>query len=223
MFTGLVEGTAEVVEVRTCGDGASLAVEAAALSEGVRVGESICISGACLTVTSIAGGRITADVSAETLARTTLGRLRRGQKVNIERALRLGDRLGGHIVLGHVDGVGTVLRQTKRGNSWTLTLSLPDGLHTWVVEKGSIAVDGVSLTVAALRGGEIDIAVIPHTATATTLAEARPGTHVNIEADVLGKYAAKQLGGAGEGVTEQLLAEHGFTAPDRTEGNQGSA
>lgn len=204
MFTGIVEAVGSIRQMRKTPDGALITIDAAPVAESLGVGDSICVSGVCLTVTSIDGGTIQADISAETLSRTTLGALRRGDKVNLERALRADGRLGGHFVLGHVDGVGTIRRIVRRGDSWTVAIDVPESVARYIVEKGSVAVDGISLTVAAARGRRIEIAVIPHTMANTTLAEATPGGRVNVEADILGKYVLNALRrqGAYEGIAE---------------------
>ena len=154
------------------------------------MGESIAVDGACLTVTAHRGRRFTADVTPETLRRTTLGALPRGARVNLERALRVGDRIGGHIVLGHVDGVGRLLAIRPEGNWFLYRFRAPRALAPYLVEKGSIAVDGVSLTIFDCRGTSFTVALIPHTLKETTLGERRPGDRVNLEADVLLKHIA---------------------------------
>ena len=150
-------------------------------------GESVCVSGVCLT--ALAGGRrLVADLSPETLRRSTLGDLRRGQTVNLERALAWGGRLSGHFVLGHVDGVSRILGLSSSGNAWTYRFSTPAGLARFLVEKGSVALDGISLTVAARRRGSFDVAVIPETRRRTRLGEARPGDRLNLEVDLFARY-----------------------------------
>ncbi len=194
MFTGLVSAGAKIVARRTSPGGAVLSVERPAAYADAAPGESVSVSGVCLTVLPVADPKeLTFDVSPETLARTTLGGLEPGARVNLERALLATDRLGGHVVAGHVDGTGEVLGVASAGDSWTFTFSLPAALARYAVEKGSIAVDGVSLTIAALRDGSFDVAVIPHTFSATTLGERRPGDRVNLEVDVLGKYVERLL------------------------------
>ncbi len=194
MFTGLVSARAKVVAFRASPSGGVLAVERPAAYANAALGESIAVSGVCLTVVEPLDPRVLSfDVSPETLARTTLGGRAPGEGVNLERALAAGDRLGGHIVAGHVDGTAEVLSVKKAGESWTFTFSLPSALARYAVEKGSIAVDGVSLTIAALREGSFDVAVIPHTFAETTLGARKPGDRVNLEVDVLGKYVERLL------------------------------
>jgi riboflavin synthase len=193
MFTGIVETMGRVVRVAPYDDGARLGIETPKPLAKVRIGESIALSGACMTVVRAAGRRITVDVSPESLRRTTLGALRVGDRVNVERALRMGDRLGGHLVQGHVDGVGTLRAVTPDGR-WTLhRFQAPATIARYLVEKGSIAVDGVSLTIFACRGRAFTVAVIPHTLAVTTLGRLRPGDRVNVEADVLMKHVEALL------------------------------
>jgi riboflavin synthase len=194
VFTGLVSASARVTALRASGAGGALVVERPRAYSDAALGESIAVSGVCLTVVPPVDARTLAfDVSPETLARTTLGTLAPGARVNLERALSASDRLGGHVVAGHVDGTAEVLSVARSGDSWTFTFALPAALARYAVEKGSIAVDGVSLTIAALRDGSFDVAVIPHTYAATTLGDRRPGDRVNIEVDVLGKYVERLL------------------------------
>jgi len=193
MFTGIVEAVGTVAAVESGEDLTRLVVEAAAIADGVKPGDSIAVNGGCLTVTSIRDGRFAFQAVAETLARTALGDLRVGSRVNLERALRAGDRLDGHIVQGHVDGIGTVRRWIQAGNDVRLQIDCDPDLADCVVEKGSIAIDGVSLTVAALLPSGFEVALIPHTLEATTLRDREPHDRVNLEADVLGKYVKRYL------------------------------
>lgn len=195
MFTGLVSAVSRVVSLRSGTAGAVLAVERPPDFGDAAVGESIAVSGVCLTVVPPAapGEPLCFDVSPETLSRSALGGLSPGASVNLERALRAADRLGGHVVAGHVDGTAQVLEVERSGESWTFTFSLPAALARYAVEKGSISVDGISLTIAALHEASFDVAVIPHTFTATTLGERKPGDLVNLEVDVLGKYVERLL------------------------------
>jgi riboflavin synthase len=208
VFTGIVETTARVDETRPHRGGVRMTLTAAKPLGRLALGESIAVSGACLTVTASRGRRFTVEVSPETLRRTTLGRLAAGRHVNLERALRLGDRLGGHIVLGHVDGVGR-LDAIRPDRQWTIyRFRAPARLAPYLVEKGSIAVDGVSLTIFACRGTAFSVALIPHTLAVTTLGQRRPGDPVNLEADVLLKQIAAMLrsrrGRGGRGRARQV-------------------
>ena len=211
MFTGLVEDVGRVAAVSRAGAGARLRVETALPAADLSIGASVAVGGPCLTVTSSGSGFFEADVSAETLRVTTLGGLRPGARVNLERALAAGGRLGGHFVLGHVDGICRVAEAGRSGAYTALTFSADAALMKYMVPKGSVAVDGVSLTVNAAGGGRFTVMVIPHTLGKTTLAELTPGARVNVECDVLGKYVAAMLGRAGHGgLTVDDLAKAGF-------------
>jgi riboflavin synthase len=192
MFTGLVEDTGAIVSAEARSDAVVLGVRPGriALAELV-VGESICHDGACLTVTDVGREAYHVLAGAETLARTTLGGLRVGKRVNLERALRLGDRLGGHWVTGHIDGTGELARRTDLGANLVLQIRTPPGLVRYIVEKGSIAAAGVSLTVNAVDADGFSVAIIPHTRDHTTLGDLAPGDRVNLEVDILAKHVEK--------------------------------
>ncbi len=192
MFTGIVEELGEVVSLH----GGRLVVECRKVPRDSGVGASVSVNGTCLTVVENPAGRLSFDLSEETMERTGLGRLSPGSLVNLERPLTLAARLGGHVVQGHVDGVGEIaaLDTTDDGGA-LLSVTVPEPLLRYVVEKGSIAVDGVSLTVAAVEGDAIRIALVPHTLTATTLGQARPGDRVNLEVDVMAKYVERLMEG----------------------------
>ena len=212
MFTGLVEGVGEITEMRRMAEGLRLAVAPPFPLAELTLGESVAVSGACLTMVAVKGRAFQVDVSQETLARSTLSMKKVGDRVNLERALRLGDRLGGHLVTGHVDGLG-VLRERRAGpEHLALTIELPANLAPLVIEKGSIAVDGVSLTVNAVRDHTFTVNIIPFTARDTTLEGLAVGDRVNLETDIIGKYVARLLGPhlAKTGVTGELLERHGF-------------
>ncbi len=189
MFTGIVTGLGKVLSRDARRGGARLAVEPPRGYGRFRRGESVCLSGVCLTALS-AGRLFVADLSEETLARSTLGGLSPGGVVNLERALAWGDRLSGHFVLGHVDAVTRLLGIGEAGNSWTYRFAVPRGLSRFVVTKGSAAIDGVSLTVAARRAGSFDVAIIPETRRRTTLGLAGPGSALNFEVDVFARYGS---------------------------------
>ncbi len=193
MFTGIIEGKGEIVSAERTGRGLKLAVEMGGLAEGVKPGDSVSVSGVCLTVARIDGARAGFDAVEETVRRTALADARPRMEVNLERAARPSDRLGGHIVTGHVDGVGVVRKVVPRGEGKEVTFLAPEGVERLIAEKGSVAVDGVSLTVAAVRGREFTVALVPHTLRATTLNDLTPGRRVNIEADILARYVAKSL------------------------------
>ncbi len=193
MFTGIIQATGHIERRGTSGSGARLVVATRRPLPRLALGESIAVDGACLTVTARRDRRFTVDVSPETLRRTTLGDLPPGTRVNLERALRMGDRMGGHLVQGHVDGVGR-LETIRRDGEWLLyRFRAPRILVPYLVEKGSIAIDGVSLTVFACRGPSFTVALIPHTVEQTTLGERKAGDRVNLEADVLLKQIERML------------------------------
>jgi riboflavin synthase len=193
VFTGIIQTTGRVERRQPSGAGARLTVSTRRLLPGLAIGESIAVNGACLTVVSRRRRSFTVDVAPETLRRTTLGHLEPGTRVNLERSLRMGDRLGGHIVQGHVDGVGQLEAIRPDGDWFAYRFRAPRALSPYLVEKGSIAVDGVSLTVFACRGPSFTVALIPHTLAETTLGERRPGDRVNLEADVLLKHIESML------------------------------
>lgn len=191
MFTGLVTDVGEIAEARRSARGRTFTVRTGWDTDDLELGESIAVDGACLTVTSIRDGAFTLDASPETLSRTTLGDREIGDRIHLERALRLADRLGGHLVLGHVDGVGRVVSREKADNSILLGFEAPETVSAYLIEKGSVTVDGVSLTVNSATGNRFDVAIIPFTASETKLGDYRRGTRVNLEADVIGKYVRK--------------------------------
>ena len=190
MFTGIIEGTGTVAALATAADGsgARLEVEAPWLAGQLEPGESVAVNGCCVTVAAASTGGFAADLVAETLRRTALGGLATGARVNLERPLALGGRLGGHLVQGHVDGVARVLDRKPVGDGEEVRIELPAELQRYVVDKGSIAVDGVSLTVAGVGPGWLTVALVPHTLAVTTLGDRRPGDPVQLEVDVVAKY-----------------------------------
>jgi riboflavin synthase len=197
VFTGIVEAVAEVVAIEPRAAGARLVVEAPAIAAEARIGDSIAVNGCCLTVAERVGGRIAFDAVRETLERSALGTLRAGRRVNLERALRADGRLDGHIVQGHVDEMGRVRALRREANDTRLAIATSSAFTEWLVEKGSVAVDGVALTVVGLGPEGFDVALIPHTLAVTTLGELEPGRGVNLEADVLGKYVRRFLARVG--------------------------
>ena len=209
MFTGIIE---ELGTVRHVAPG-NLELAAQTVLEGTRLGDSIAVNGVCLTVTALSPGGFTADVMPETLRRSGLGQLRPGSKVNLERAMAADGRFGGHIVTGHIDGTGTVSSLRREGNAVWVTIAAPPELLAGIVEKGSIAIDGISLTVAEVTDRDFAVSIIPHTGAQTTLLDRKAGDTVNLETDILGKYVAKLLGREepkSSGITMEFLAQHGF-------------
>ncbi len=209
MFPGIIQDAGVIRKLTRKGVDALLEVQTALSLEDVKIGDSISVSGACLTVTVLGKQGFTFDVSAETLSKTTLGKLKAGDRVNLEMALRMSDFLGGHLVLGHVDCVGQIVEKTARAGSIVFGITVDSALSKYVVAKGSIAVDGISLTVNSCEGSRFYVNIIPHTAEMTTLAGKKAGDSVNIETDILGKYVEKLLN-PGKGVDMDFLREHGF-------------
>lgn len=216
MFTGIIEELGTVERVTRGRVSAVLAIRAEAILSDLKIGDSVAVNGVCLTATSLTGHGFTADVMHETLNRSALALLRPGSRVNLERALAAGGRFGGHIVAGHVDGVGTVQRITRDDNAVWYTIAAGPEILRYVVEKGSIAIDGISLTVARVDGQSFAISAIPHTVSVTTLAHRRVGDPVNLETDVLGKYVEKLLqplqaeAPPPSGITRDFLTRCGF-------------
>ena len=214
MFTGIVEEVGAVRVVLRTAAGATLTIGAKKVLDETRIGDSINVSGVCLTVTGFDGAGFTVDAIAETLRRSNLGALKTGSQVNLERALAVGDRLGGHIVQGHVDATADFLSKRPEGESWVFRFALPLGIARYVVSKGSIAINGISLTVAGLAQDWFEVAIIPHTIQATTIGALAAGDAVNLEADVLAKYVERLLTGERAegrgGLTAQRLQELGY-------------
>ena len=211
MFTGIIEKRGKVLRVSPRGQSKSLSLEISPDLTGLQMGDSINVNGACLTVVEIRGQTIDVDLSSETLQKTTLGDVKQGDGVNLERALRLSDRLGGHIVTGHIDATGTIVDRREEREFLHLRVRIPGALSKYVVQKGSIAIDGVSLTVNDCREGEVQLTLIPYTLHETTLVEKRVGDRVNVETDILAKYVERLLGKGESGtLSPSFLREHGF-------------
>ena len=214
MFTGLIEDIGVVESINQGDRQAELTIRTGLQTADFILGESIAVNGVCLTVKAFGGNLFQAGVSPETLEKSSFGKAGRGKKVNLERALQLTDRLGGHLVTGHVDGLATLLERRQDGNSWRMCFALDSKLLRLLVAKGSVAIDGISLTVNDVGDDHFSVAVIPHTLTRTTLGELRSGDRVNIETDIIGKYVARLLGRdsatSGEGVSIELLAKYGY-------------
>jgi riboflavin synthase len=214
MFTGIIQAIGKIAALERRGGDARLRVQAGKLDlADVKLGDSIAVSGVCLTVIELSAKDFTVDVSGETLARTTLGGLKPGAAVNLEKALLPTTRLGGHLVSGHVDGIGKVLDRRQDARSVRFRVAVPRELGKYIAGKGSVCINGVSLTVNAVRDAEFEVNIVPHTLAETTLDELAPGHAVNIEVDLLARYLERLLQGqdtAAAGVTPELLARHGF-------------
>lgn len=196
MFTGIIEEVGTIQELRFNGESAVIATAGRIVPPGLKIGDSIAVNGVCLTATIIGQGSFSCDISAETLRLSSFKQARQGSKVNLERSMMLGDRLGGHIVQGHVDGVGKLISKTRSGEGWEMSFEFPRDLERYLVYKGSIAVDGISLTISFLGKNAFSVAVIPHTLDSTNLNQLGIGGLVNLEVDILGKYFERffQLG-----------------------------
>lgn len=217
MFTGIVQAVGHVVSLEPRGGDVRLRVATTGLDlSAIAIGDSICTGGVCLTAVELPGDGFAADVSGETLACTTLGELRPGDGVNLEPSLTLATPLGGHLVSGHVDGVGEVIERAEDARSVRFRLAAPAEIARYIASKGSLCIDGVSLTVNAVDGPLFDVNIVPHTLAATTLGDWAPGRRVNLEVDVVARYLERLLLAGqdprlgGRGVTRELLAEHGF-------------
>ena len=196
MFTGIVEECGTVLDVLKNGVSGSVQIQASTVLEGTKTGDSIAVNGVCLTVTKLTKSSFTADVMAETFRRTNLGNLEKNSRVNLERAMAADGRFGGHIVSGHIDGTGIISRIKEEGNAVWIYISAPQSILNLIVEKGSVAVDGISLTVAAVSDKEFAVSVIPHTRENTALSGKKTGAVVNLENDIIGKYVQKLTGTA---------------------------
>ncbi len=211
MFTGIIEEKGKVKSIKHGAKSAVLEIEATKIMDDVKLGDSIAVNGVCLTVTSITSSGFTADVMAETIRRSSLGKLISGSYVNLERAMAANGRFGGHIVSGHIDGTGTVIDVKREDNAVWYTIQVDKKLLKYIVEKGSIAIDGISLTVAAVTDSYFKVSIIPHTLSETVLAERTKGSIVNIENDIIGKYVEKMTTKSSSGgLTMETLISNGF-------------
>ena len=209
MFTGIIEEKGTVKAIKRGAKSAVLSISAVEVNTDLKLGDSVSVNGVCLTVSSIDGDSFTADVMNETLTRSSLGSLKIGSRVNLERAMQLNGRFGGHIVSGHIDGIGTISNIKQDGIAvWYTVRTLPQ-IMRYIVEKGSIAIDGISLTVAEVQKDSFSVSIIPHTAQETVLSEKSVGAVVNLENDIIGKYIESFMP-SNQGVTKELLMENGF-------------
>lgn len=218
MFTGIVEAVGKIVALDSGRDSVRLSVSAAHIAEEVAIGDSVAVNGVCLTVVEIAAPQLTFEAVYETLRRTTLGQRRVGDPVNLERALQTNGRFGGHIVQGHIDGTGRIASIRPVGDSWFVYIEASQDLLRYIVTKGSVCVDGISLTVMDADDKAFSLSIIPHTWENTTLKDRHAGDSVNVETDIIGKYVEKLMGGwapgGGRGVTLDLLARSGYIEPE---------
>lgn len=215
MFTGIIEEIGSIDGIKKGERSSTIAIKCKKVLENTKIGDSICSNGVCLTVTSIKENMFTADVMAETIRRSNLGNLKNGDKINLERALMASDRLGGHIVSGHIDGTGEITSFLKEDNAIWVTIKTESKVLKYIVEKGSIAIDGISLTVAYVDSEVFKVSIIPHTSSETTLISKSAGEKVNLECDVVGKYIErflnfKPITKEESKLTESFLMENGF-------------
>lgn len=217
MFTGIIQAIGEIAVIEPKGEDTRVRIQTGGLAlPDVNIGDSIAVNGVCLTVVELPGDGFWADVSAETLARTTFAFLTKGRKVNLEKALTPTTRLGGHLVSGHVDGVAEVSERYNEGRSVRFRIKAPDSLAKYIAEKGSVCVEGISLTVNTVRGAEFELNIVPHTLEETTMGDLQAGDKVNLEVDVIARYLERLLLGekaadaTKQGITKETLAEYGF-------------
>ncbi len=220
MFTGIIEGLGTISRIRPAGQGKHLTLETDFPLDQTKIGDSIAVSGACLTVVKISGQSFEVDLSPETLAASTFGKAKQGDRVNLERAMRLSDRIDGHLVSGHVDGIGVIQKREKRGKAFMVTIGAPQALTRYMIHKGSVAVDGISLTINACDADSFSVSIIPHTAQLTTIGMKQTGDAVNIETDMIGKYVERftrdqgvddgERATASSSIDMELLAKSGF-------------
>lgn len=216
MFTGIVEEMGQIADIQRGSQSAVLHIRCQKVLEGTKIGDSIAVNGVCLTVTTMNSQGYTADVMAETLDRSSLGALKKGSRVNLERAMPADGRFGGHIVAGHIDGTGTVLGITRDETAVWYRISAEPHVLRYIVEKGSVTIDGISLTVARVTGEDFSVSIIPHTQANTVLADRKAGDIVNLETDIIGKYVEKLMqptepSSGKSKLTMEFLAEHGFS------------
>lgn len=209
MFTGIIEEIGTVANIERGAKSSRITISADKIFDDLKIGDSVSVNGMCATAAGISGNTFTADIMAESMRRTALGELKKGARVNLERAMQLNGRFGGHIVSGHIDGTGIVRSQRREDNAVWLTVGAPENIMRYIIEKGSIAIDGVSLTVALVYADAFSVSLIPHTAGETTLLSKHTGEKVNLECDIVGKYIEKFTAGH-NGITLDFLKENGF-------------
>lgn len=210
MFTGIIEEEGHIEHITEGAKSCRLKIRADKIFDDLKIGDSVAVNGVCLTACEIRKPYFTADVMAETMRKTAIGALVKGSKVNLERAMQLGGRFGGHIVSGHIDGTGTVIDMVREDNAVLVTISASPDIMEYIVMKGSVALDGISLTVANVKNDRFMVSVIPHTASQTTILGKRAGDRINIECDVIGKYVKQFTDKKQSGITMDFLRENGF-------------
>jgi riboflavin synthase len=220
MFTGIIEGLGIIDTIQSAGQGKRLAIEAEFTLDQTKIGDSMAVNGACLTVVRISGKKFEADLSPETLAASTFNTAKRGDRLNLERAMRLSDRIDGHLVSGHIDGIGIINQQQKLGNAMMVTVAVPEALSRYMIPKGSVAVDGISLTINVCEPKSFTVSIIPHTARSTTIGMKKKGDAVNIETDMISKYVERFTRGqsmntsakeaVSSGIDMEFLVKSGF-------------
>lgn len=209
MFTGIIEEIGEIAAIKHGIKSCELLIKGNIIFDDLKIGDSVAVNGVCLTATTISNKTFTADVMAETMRRSGLGKLQKGSKVNLERAMSANGRFGGHIVSGHIDGIGFVQSLVREDNAVWVTITADETIIRYIVEKGSIAIDGISLTVAKVYKDAFSVSIIPHTASQTTLLTRKSGDRVNLECDIVGKYVEKLIGKS-NGITEDFLKKYDF-------------
>ena len=209
MFTGIIEEIGTVANIERGAKSSRITVSAERIFDDLKIGDSVSVNGMCATAAEISGNTFTADIMAESMRRTNLGDLKKGSRVNLERAMQLNGRFGGHIVSGHIDGTGVIISQRREDNAVWLTVGAAENIMRYIIEKGSIAIDGVSLTVASVYSDAFAVSLIPHTAGETTLLSKRTGEKVNLECDIMGKYIERFTSGQ-RGITLDFLKKNGF-------------
>ena len=209
MFTGIIEETGTVIKVEKGAKSSRITIQGDKIFDDLKLGDSVAVDGMCATAAELSQNTFTADIMAESLRKTTLGNLKKGSKVNLERAMQLNGRFGGHIVSGHIDGTGVILSTMREDNAVWVTISAPENIMRYIIEKGSITIDGISLTVAKTYSDAFSVSIIPHTASETTLLTKRSGEKVNLENDIIGKYVEK-FTVKKIGITPEFLKEYVF-------------
>ena len=209
MFTGIIEEIGTVANIERGAKSSRITISAERIFDDLKIGDSVSVNGMCATAAEISGNTFIADIMAESMRRTNLGDLKKGSRVNLERAMQLNGRFGGHIVSGHIDGTGVIISQRREDNAVWLTVGAPENIMRYIIEKGSVAIDGVSLTVASVYSDAFAVSLIPHTAGETTLLSKRTGEKVNLECDIVGKYIERFTPGQ-RGITLDFLKENGF-------------